>query len=226
VREVGQDPALAGRWPAQDGVEGGDGGDRQRVDKVEDRLAVVATPDPVLVLDRCDVDTAAELSGDPAVVGPDILADPVMDLRRVVEPAPAAIEGDDLVVTGGEAQIAREGRDAAATGWVGGDESDAGDGVAPIEAGASRRSPGAADGWIGAGRAGPVRSGRAHRAGTEALGVLLDREVDLLPAAQAIEVEGCVEGAAVEEVLLLVLGGDESEAAVGNDALDGSGGHG
>ena len=29
----------------------------------------------------------------------------------------------------------------------------------------------------------------------------------------------------MEEVLLLILGGDEAEAAIGNDLLDGTGGH-
>ena len=47
----------------------------------------------------------------------------------------------------------------------------------------------------------------------------------LLSADEAIEVERGVEAAAMEEVFLLILGGDEAEAAVGDDLLDGTGGH-
>lgn len=61
------------------------------------------------------------------------------------------------------------------------------------------------------------------RAGT--LGALLDIELDSLAALQPIEIEGCVETAAMEEVFLLILGDDEAEAAIGDDLLDGTGGH-
>ena len=40
----------------------------------------------------------------------------------------------------------------------------------------------------------------------------------LLAADEAVEVERGVEGAAMEEVFLLILGGDEAEAAIGDDA--------
>ena len=36
---------------------------------------------------------------------------------------------------------------------------------------------------------------------------------------------GAIEAAAMEEVFLLILGGDEAEAAIGDDLLDGTGGH-
>src|SRR6478735_8374538 len=57
------------------------------------------------------------------------------------------------------------------------------------------------------------------------LGALLDVELDLLPAHEAIEVQGRRETVAVEEVFLSVLGGDEAETAVRNDLLDCAGGH-
>ena len=57
------------------------------------------------------------------------------------------------------------------------------------------------------------------------LGALLDLELDLLTADEAIEVKRGVEAAAMEEIFLRILCGDEAEAAVGDDLLDGSGGH-
>src|SRR5207248_3118288 len=53
-----------------------------------------------------------------------------------------------------------------------------------------------------------------------ALGARLDLEGDLLAAVQAVEV--ALGAAAVEEVLLPVLGRDEAEATVGDELLDGS----
>src|SRR5690349_5236652 len=44
-------------------------------------------------------------------------------------------------------------------------------------------------------------------------------------ACPSVEVERGVEGAAMEEVLLRILSGDEAEAAIGDDLLDGTGGH-
>ena len=58
-----------------------------------------------------------------------------------------------------------------------------------------------------------------------ALGALLDVEVDLLTAGQAVEVELHVERATMEEVFLAILGGDKAKSAVGDDLLDCSGGH-
>jgi hypothetical protein len=58
-----------------------------------------------------------------------------------------------------------------------------------------------------------------------ALRALLDLELDLLSAGQAVEVERGVEAAAMEEVLLRIVRGDEAEAAIGDDLLDGTGGH-
>ena len=56
--------------------------------------------------------------------------------------------------------------------------------------------------------------------GARTLGTLLDVELDALAALKAVEVEGRVEPAAMEEVFLPILGGDEAEAAIGDDLLD------
>src|SRR5262245_46567219 len=66
---------------------------------------------------------------------------------------------------------------------------------------------------------------RANATRPRALGAGLDLELDLLAAIEAIEVERRIEAAAMEEVLLGVVSGDEAEAALGDDLLDGSGGH-
>jgi hypothetical protein len=58
-----------------------------------------------------------------------------------------------------------------------------------------------------------------------ALGALLDVELDTLAATEAVKVEGRLEAVAVEEIFLLTVVGDEAEAAIRDDALDGTGGH-
>ena len=50
-------------------------------------------------------------------------------------------------------------------------------------------------------------------------------EANSLAADEPIKVKRGVQSAAMEEVLLLILGGDEAEAAIGDDLLDGTGGH-
>jgi hypothetical protein len=97
------------------------------VHEVEDGFAIGAAPDAVLVLDRRDVDGPAQVTGDPAVVGGAVLADPVADLVGIAVRGAGAIEGNDVVVTGGTPQVARERGDATAAGRVRGDETDADD---------------------------------------------------------------------------------------------------
>ena len=70
-------------------------------------------------------------------------------------------------------------------------------------------------------RGGPGHLGGSHLICARALGARLDLELNSLSADEPIKVERGVEAAAMEEVLLLVLGGDEAEAAVGDDLLDG-----
>src|SRR3954452_3000701 len=66
-----------------------------------------------------------------------------------------------------------------------------------------------------------VNSARAR-----ALRALLDVELDLLSAFEAVKVKRGIERVTVEEVILRIVRGDEAEAAIGNDLLDGAGGHG
>lgn len=53
----------------------------------------------------------------------------------------------------------------------------------------------------------------------------LDLEVDALPTGERVEVHARVKSCAVEEVLPPILRGDETEAAVGNQLLDGASRH-
>jgi hypothetical protein len=69
------------------------------------------------------------------------------------------------------------------------------------------------------------RSGGLDVLCASALGALLDIELDLLAAGETIEVQGSSQAVAMEEVFLPILGGDEAEAAIGDDLLDGTGGH-
>ena len=77
----------------------------------------------------------------------------------------------------------------------------------------------------------PVQAGRTKWLGgpdlgrARAFGARLDLERDSLAADEAVKVDRLIEGAAMEEVFLLILGGDEAEAAIGDDLLDGTGGH-
>jgi hypothetical protein len=64
-------------------MERGDGRDIERPDEVIDIPAVLATPDPVLVLDRDEANAAAQGRGGPEVVGALVLADLMVDFDRV-----------------------------------------------------------------------------------------------------------------------------------------------
>ena len=64
------------------------------------------------------------------------------------------------------------------------------------------------------------RLGCSHLAGARPLVAALDIEAHALSAAEAVEVKRAVEAAAMEEVLLSIVGGDEAEAAVAHDLFD------
>jgi hypothetical protein len=68
-------------------------------------------------------------------------------------------------------------------------------------------------------------SGGLDVLGASALRSLFDVELDLLAAGESIEVERGSKPIAVEEVFLAVFGCNEAEAAIGDDFLDGTGGH-
>ena len=110
-----------------------------------------------------------------------------------------------------------------------GDRPDAGHGIgaagaADARVGGIENGPPGGGPWVRARRA-RSELGGAHVIGARALGALLDVELDALAADQAVEVERRIEAAAMEEVFLLILGGDEAEAAIGDDLLDSTGGH-
>ena len=83
--ELGEDSLLARRRVLQDGVKRRDRRDPERSDEVKDVAAVLAAPDPVLVLDRDDVDAFAQRLGRAEVVVPLVLADPMVDLDRIAD---------------------------------------------------------------------------------------------------------------------------------------------
>ena len=83
VDELAQDRTLAVGRVAKHGVERSHRRTAQCPDEVEDPLAVLATPDPVLMLDRHDVDATVKVPGGSEVVGRLVLADPVVDLERI-----------------------------------------------------------------------------------------------------------------------------------------------
>ena len=77
----------------QDRVQRGDRRDPERPDEVETCVAVLAAPDPVLVLDRDDVDAPAQGLRRPKVVGRLVASDPMVDLDRIGDAAAPADEG-------------------------------------------------------------------------------------------------------------------------------------
>jgi len=85
------------------------------------------------VLDRHDVDAGRQRAGRVDVIGPLVATDPVMDLDRVRGARLRVEERDDLAAARGGGQVVGEGRDAAATRRVGGNESSPNDGVSPLE---------------------------------------------------------------------------------------------
>ena len=64
--------------------------------------------------------------------------------------------------------------------------------------------------------------GRADLAGTRALVATLDLEAHVLIAREVFEGQRTIESTAMEEILLSILGGDEAEAAFGDDLLYGT----
>src|SRR6478752_4005197 len=69
------------------------------------------------------------------------------------------------------------------------------------------------------------RSGLLDVDRARALGALLDVELDGLAAVERLELGAGLEAAPMEEELLVVVGGDEAEPAVCDDALDCACGH-
>ena len=131
VDERAEDRPLVGGRLAQDRVQRGDRRGVEGVDEIEDRGAVDAAPDAVLVLDRHDVGASRDVAGDPGVVTRLVATDPVVDLGRIREVRARSVEGDDLALPGGARESLGERGDAAVARRVGGGEHGAGDDVAP-----------------------------------------------------------------------------------------------
>jgi hypothetical protein len=71
----------------------------------------------------------------------------------------------------------------------------------------------------------PSYLGESNLLGLRALGALTDLELDLLTAGEAIEIRGALQLVAMEEVFLAIFRGDETEATIRDELLDGTGGH-
>jgi hypothetical protein len=106
------------------------GRDIERPDEVDDVTTVLAAPDPVLVLDRDDVDASVQSVGGPLVVVRLVLANPMVDFdgirrRRLLR----RMKRDDLTIGGVSREVAGEGGNPAVSRWIGGNEGSANDGV-------------------------------------------------------------------------------------------------
>ena len=125
------DDSLRVRGSVEHGVQRDHRGHAQRAEKIQDVSAVVAAEDAVFVLERHPphVLVVDQLCG-ARVVGLRSLPNLVLDLLRVLVGTRLIVDGDDqgldtLIGSGHSGcQVARERRDAAATGWIGADKGD------------------------------------------------------------------------------------------------------
>jgi hypothetical protein len=211
-------------------MERRDRGDRQGAEEVEHVLAVLAAPDRIAELDRRDVGAVLQGDGGACVIVALVAADAVMDLERVRPERLGGVQRDDLAIGRDPAQVTGERGNAALAWGIGRDERGSDDVEAPI--GAAGGAPADPVWSTKKGKAARLSTGRfrgclgrANVLGARTLGALGNLELDLLTADEAVKIERGVEPAAVEEIFLRILGGDEAEAAIGNDLLDGTGGH-
>ena len=118
-----QDLPLVRRGVSKDRVQRGDGGPLKGAHEIQDVLAILAAPDPVLVLDRDDVRTAVvEPPCGGHVVAQDVAPYPMPDLGRVGSGFIGRVERHDLAVADGSGKVVRERRDSASTRRVRGRE--------------------------------------------------------------------------------------------------------
>ena len=85
-----------------------DRGELECPHEVEDRVAVLATPDRRIPLDRDDVGAVLERASGAGVVGALVTPDPVMDLEGVRRDRLRGMERDDLAIGRDAAQLAGE----------------------------------------------------------------------------------------------------------------------
>jgi hypothetical protein len=89
-------------------------------DEVDDVPAVLAAPDPVLVLDRDDAGALAERAGGPQVVGELFLADLMVGFDRVpLRRRLRWMKDDDLATAGVGRQVAGERGNPAVSRRIG-----------------------------------------------------------------------------------------------------------
>ena len=97
------------------------------IDEVEDERPVLATEEPVLVLDRDDRDARGRHPvGRPNVIPPIVRRDQSGDFERIEDAIPRPVNGHDLPIAHGSRQVPGERCYAAATRRVGRHEGDAG----------------------------------------------------------------------------------------------------
>ena len=237
VHERREDLTLRRGRSTEHGVESRHHGPPERPHEVEDVRAVGAAPDPVLVLDRDHVDAGrVERGGGGRVILLDVATDALTDLGRIGRRAGGRMQRDDLVVPDGPGQGLGERRDAAAMRRVRRDECGGRNIRAPFQSRGNdvRLAPGSA-----AGSAWPAQVRRPCRS-MGAPGLVRPRSPGLpevpwgsastsnatfSPPLRRSKSRRSLEAAAVEEVFLPVVGGDEAEATVGDDLLDGAVGH-
>ena len=128
------------RRHARDRVERGHDRDLEGAHEVEDVLPVVAAPGIEVVLDRDDFDASRQCSGGVRVVGALVTSDPVMDLEGIRRAAFGWEQDGDLAIARGGRQVAGEGRDAAPTRRITGNERGPCDDVGPLDRSAPHRS--------------------------------------------------------------------------------------
>jgi hypothetical protein len=208
-------------------VERGYDRNSQGSDEIEDVRAIVTAPNAEFVLKADDLHPAlVERPRHVRVVGFDVAPDAMTYFGRVGAGLVGWVEGHDLTFAYRRGQVVREGRNAAPTRGVGGYEGGSRDEVLLSEwvvpLGERRGEARAIDARAAIASSG---LGRGYLNGARALGARLDFERDTLAADEAVEVEGSQEAATMEEVFLAIFGGDESEAALGDDLLDSTGGH-
>jgi hypothetical protein len=111
-------------------VKRGDRRDPECTNEVNDAGAVLAAPDPVLVLDRDDVDAPAQGVGSARVVVRLVPADSMVDFDRIGRRRLLGrMKRDDLAVAGVGREVAGERGNSAVSWWIRRDEGSANDGV-------------------------------------------------------------------------------------------------
>jgi len=103
-------------------MERGDRRHAQRADEVEHVRSIIAAPDPVLMLDRYDVDTLVDGSCDVAVFALLVATDPVVYLEWIGRRLACGMERHDFTAPRCRREVMGERRDPALAWRVRGNE--------------------------------------------------------------------------------------------------------